>query len=520
MREEIKNKYTNIIREIQKNDSLTHDAWEETQKFIGFVKETADDEEKQILIQDIHRLIEKSKVDRAIFFYSMILEIRHDADIMNELILYVTDSENLDYSNLHFLFYQFERMVFLNPEYETETVLTAKWKLLKELTDIVKKKISLPLTRLKKETLNNDLVVVLTEQFLNTGHGPTKTTLDRCVVLKRDMNKEVFLINTAEFMSVKGLLPMIGASQANYNPALCKQEEQFWKEIRIPFFQCDNTMPDIEVYEILLQTIFKLRPSMVIQIGGASVLAGLVNEMVPVLTVGTTQSGLSAVVTDYQTVHGQIDKKWFHVLEEVGKDRNYLIEGRFTFSLKEQKEKTSRMREKIPENQFLLAVVGGRLDEEVKEDFLVMLEDVLSDKTGIVFIGKFNTFSEWKKRYSKIGDNMYYLGMCEDVLSKLEICDLYVNPTRKGGATSAVEAMSKGKPVITVNYGDVAGVAGKEFCCRDYVQMAEEIKRYQEDSEFYNQRSAASQRLAEQYLDSSTEFVRIVKEYEKRMQES
>ena len=84
---------------------MTHDAWEETQKFIGFVKETADDEEKQILIQDIHRLIEKSKVDRAIFFYSMILEIRHDADIMNELILYVTDSENLDYSNLHFLFY-------------------------------------------------------------------------------------------------------------------------------------------------------------------------------------------------------------------------------------------------------------------------------------------------------------------------------------------------------------------------------------------------------------------------------
>lgn len=113
MREEIKNKYTNVITEIQKNDSLTYDAWEETQKFIGFVKETADDEEKQILIQDIHRLIEKSKAERAIFFYSMILEIRYDPDIMNEMILYVTDTESLDYSNLHFLFYQFERMVFL-----------------------------------------------------------------------------------------------------------------------------------------------------------------------------------------------------------------------------------------------------------------------------------------------------------------------------------------------------------------------------------------------------------------------
>jgi predicted O-linked N-acetylglucosamine transferase (SPINDLY family) len=31
--------------------------------------------------------------------------------------------------------------------------------------------------------------------------------------------------------------------------------------------------------------------------------------------------------------------------------------------------------------------------------------------------------------------------------------DIYINPTRRGGGTSAVEALSKGIPVITVNYG-------------------------------------------------------------------
>ena len=102
------------------------------------------------------------------------------------------------------------------------------------------------------------------------------------------------------------------------------------------------------------------------------------------------------------------------------------------------------------------------MDEEVTDDFLKMLRGVLSPQIGVVFIGKFETYEKVAERYPNIRQYMYQLGFCSDILSKLEICDLYVNPTRKGGGTSAVEAMSKGLPTISVSYGDVAGIIGEE----------------------------------------------------------
>ena len=94
--------------------------------------------------------------------------------------------------------------------------------------------------------------------------------------------------------------------------------------------------------------------------------------------------------------------------------------------------------------------------------------------------------------------------------------DLYINPIRKGGATSAVEAMSKGKPVLTVAYGDVAGTVGEEFCCQSYAEMAKLIRLYQKDAIFYKQKSQEALNLAEKYLDDETEFSRIVNEYQRR----
>lgn len=159
-------------------------------------------------------------------------------------------------------------------------------------------------------------------------------------------------------------------------------------------------------------------------------------------------------------------------------------------------------------------MVGARLDAEVTEKFMCMLAEIVSSEIGVVFIGDFNSLSEYIERYPRLKNNTYALGYCEDVLSKLEICNLYVNPIRKGGATSAVEAMSKGLPVTTVDYGDVAGTVGKDFCCGNYAEMAEQIRHYQKDETYYKEQAQKALKMAAKCLDSQNEFTRIVKEYE------
>ena len=117
--------------------------------------------------------------------------------------------------------------------------------------------------------------------------------------------------------------------------------------------------------------------------------------------------------------------------------------------------------------------------------------------------------SKFKKIYNNIG-------YCDDILSRIENCDLYVNPTRKGGGTSCVEAMYKGLPVVSVNYGDVAVNAGDEFCVSDYEEMKKQIMKYYTDKEYYSKMSTKAKERVKILLDTESEFERIIREVELR----
>jgi glycosyltransferase involved in cell wall biosynthesis len=135
-------------------------------------------------------------------------------------------------------------------------------------------------------------------------------------------------------------------------------------------------------------------------------------------------------------------------------------------------------------------------------------------KNVVVFvIGKYDSYEMNMEKHSDLKEYVYYNGFSGDILSRIELCDLYLNPLRKGGGTSAVEAMYKGKPVVTIAYGDVAGIVGEDFCCADYSEMEKEIKRYASDREYYAIQSQKAKRLSEKYLDSEREFKRIIEEY-------
>lgn len=491
------------------------------EKLCQEVQQNKNEEQKAELCREIYGNINKDDVEMAVFLYSMLVNLDYNPKYMEEFARYVIEEKRLNYKNKYFLFYQIGQFVFSHPEFETVEVVSAKWELLKQVKAEIKQEIKMPLHRIPREKCNPNMVVVITEQFLGTQHGPTKTALDRCAIIKKAMGKEVLLINTAEFMPMNGRLPILGGKRGNYDAALCQKEYQSWQGVEIPYFQVpefqgENVMPEAEVEELLLHIIEQIKPMYVINIGGSSLFAGLVDELVPVITVGTTQSGLVTTLTTYQTVHGKLDEKWLHVLKNVGKTERHMIEGLFTFSLREQTETTTREKEGLPEKQFLLAVVGGRLDEEVSEEFLDMLKKVLSEQVGIVFIGKFEHFAEATAAYPEIKPYVHYLGFCKDILSKLEICDLYINPTRKGGGTSVVEAMSKGKPAVSVDFGDVAGIIGEEFCCADYEEMVEIIRRYVSDEAFYKEKAQEAKRLADIYLDTESEFKKIMREYDRR----
>ena len=451
-----------------------------------------------------------------IFIYSFALKLSPKEKILSDFLYLLLSDNCLDWKQMNFLYWQIGTAIFMTPEINNINTVKLSWKLLQKVFCMCKKALELDLNPIPKEERNKELAVVITGQFLREQHGPTKTALDRCYVLQKQLGKKVLLINTAELLTMQGNLPFFGTVGGNYIPQLLEEQTVNWKGETFQYYQCENIMPDEDEIISLINAIKRLKPSVVVEIGGSSLVAGLINEMIPVLDVGTIQSGCSQTLAKYQIINDNMLEYANSLMEAMNKDKSHIIQGRFTFSLKKQTEIVKREDFGISEDAFVMAVVGARLDEEIDESFMQFLDDTLRDNMRVAVIGKCDSFENKLSKHQRLKKYMFNMGFCSDILSRLELCDLYINPTRRGGGTSVVEAMFKGKPAITVNFGDVAGIVGDRFSCRDYSEMGKLIERYYEDKEFYNEQAKYAQQLADIYLDSDNEFVRIVKEYESK----
>ena len=85
-------------------------------------------------------------------------------------------------------------------------------------------------------------------------------------------------------------------------------------------------MPDIKTLDLLLEQIKEVAPGYVITIGGNSILANLVNRMVPVLAVGLCPSALAMTVAKYQLLGRPLEDRDKAMLAEMGISENRIIE--------------------------------------------------------------------------------------------------------------------------------------------------------------------------------------------------
>ena len=106
----------------------------------------------------------------------------------------------------------------------------------------------------------------------------------------------------------------------------------------------------------------------------------------------------------------------------------------------------------------------------------------------------------------------------EDALAIYSLCDLYLNPIRLGGGTSAAESMSEGVPVLTTDLGDVALEVEDAYKVKDYEEMKQRIFELEADHKQWEKWSQAAKEKAEELTDSKTEFIKIIKQIEKCME--
>ena len=187
-----------------------------------------------------------------------------------------------------------------------------------------------------------------------------------------------------------------------------------------------------------------------------------------------------------------------------------LLEIPFTFELKEQKRKYTRAELKIPENVFVLAVVGLRLAYDVTEEFLAYMKQLRD--IHVLFIGIYDGYEERCSRDEWLNAHSTCTGQVDEVIGRLSCADLYVNPRRLGGGFSVIEAFHAGIPAVTIAYGDVAAAAGSAFCVSDYPEMVRQIERYQRDNAYYQKMLACGRKREQEMTDGQAVFEKGIRQ--------
>lgn len=410
------------------------------------------------------------------------------SDMFNSLINDTTNDQSLTPNTKYFLFWQYLRLDFIKP-LENKINQEYLWSLYKNIYNNYKNLFS-NFEFISKEKRNENLIFIFTGQFLGELHAPTKLLLERAYHLKKNFNKEILIINTSELLTKKAEIPFFESTFANKVDSYSNINQISYRDIEIPFYQSNTDMPDENEILNILSIVQEYKPYFILNIGSGNLTADLCSNLVTTVSFPTT-SDIAISESQIHIHRSELTNKDFNLLKKTNIDPTSIV---ISHPRGEIISKVSYTRKdfSLPEDKFLLSVVGNRLTQEITEEFISMLNDTLEYNTYIVFIGTFDNYEEWCKKFPNLRTNSTLLEYQEHLYDVMKLFDLSVNPGRVGGAHGSWYSMMSSIPIVTLNFGDVHILSKGKFSTINLNDMKQSIIKYTLDKSFYQEQSKLS----------------------------
>lgn len=446
------------------------------------------------------------------FILSLLMRLEKKTEDTNSLLKEILLGDfNAD--ELYYIWNQFKRLSLKKMVQTDRESYNLLERIYRKSYDIYFEKTKSQLEKIPKEQRDPACIVVLTIQLLGMNHAPTKTLIERVKWLKK-LGKKVYIVNTTEQYLAAGEIPI-------YDPAVGSVEESYrnahvirFGEDEFDFLQISEKMTIERKLRTVLRLIRQVKPFYILSMGTGSMTADLCGQAIPTASMALAFSNLPHTMNPMKILGRMIreeEKETFANMD--------VIESRFTFELKEQTHTFTRKEYRIPEDAFVLVIVGIRLDYELSDDFTKLLITLEKEGFFVVLAGKFETYSDWCQNDPVLEQNTNFIGYCEDMEALMEICDLYVNPIRLGGGFSVIEAFAKGVPGVYTKTGDVFVSGGPDFAVNDLGEMKEQIERYRKDDAFYREMSAKAKDRAKLMTSSESAIRDLNDAIEQRVRE-
>lgn len=341
---------------------------------------------------------------------------------------------------------------------------------------------------------NEEIVLLLTNQFVNTQHGPTLTVLNYASAFKAMGKHPVVICCTSVAKSSHYLYPMpapifFGAVRNEYYESDTLfdldtgQQQSYeagsavkcWDQL-FDFMQI-TPMDDTEHLVDLINVINQLNPRFIIGVGGLNPVLEYIAQSRPVLNIPCVTSLVTPLYA-VPVLHRDLTEKDQLSIAALSLAHPVLT-SRLPFRLRKFDCVKSS---KVTDHVLKFAIVGYRLEQEVGADFIETLWVIKKQfpQSAFVFIGP-ETIAGFPVELASCS---YFSGSVSNAIDLIANCHFMLNPKRQGGGTSAIEALSLGIPVLTEAYGDVYQYIGNDFVFSTNKERLAFIQRYLTDPEF------------------------------------
>ena len=356
---------------------------------------------------------------------------------------------------------------------------------------------------LPMETRNRKRIVIVTGQLLGIMHSPTRVIFNMVYILQKYLGYEVLLFACPCNMPVLG--------EIWYGQRVENSEKRFedvpikgiYRDEIFRGYQIDMKTGSLKEYSMMLSLIHAWNPMLVIDADTTNAIAGLIGTFTTLASFPmSTECPISEgnILIRSGRKDDETEKEYIDMLGE--HQRQLFIEEKFPVLVEESPNHYTRTELGLPEDKFLIAVVGNRLFIDVNQELAQVMRRIIEKMPNAVFviIGKDDGIRQYFEE--KIFDgHIVYFGFSNDLIGVYQVLDLYLNPKRAGGGFSSGMALRAELPVITLPDNDVAYNCGDKFIVQDYEEMIDTVCRYANDQEFYEQQKRYAQKYKEENGD-------------------
>lgn len=371
---------------------------------------------------------------------------------------------------------------------------------------------------------NEEIVVLLTNQFVTAQHGPTLTILNYASALKAMGKHPVVICCTSVAKSGHYVYPMpapvffgtvrneyfqadmlfdldAGKHQAHAGGAVVKCWDQLFDFMQL------TPMDDTEHLTDLVNLINQINPRFIIGVGGLNPVLEFIAQSRPALNVPCVTSLVTSLYA-VPVLHRELTEKDQKRVESLAITHPVLT-SRLPFRLRKfDSVKNSKVTDKV----LKFAIVGYRLEHEMRPDFietLLAIKHTFPHSTFMI-IGP----DAVEGFPAELQSCSYFSGRVSNAIDLIANCHFMLNPKRQGGGTSAIEALSLGIPVLTEAYGDVYQYIGDDFVFSSDQERLDFIRSYLTDAEFETAYTQTCLEAAAKATDSSAIVQQLLLDYD------